>query len=642
MQETSARRPRACGTWPSPLSPELAAAASSALAHPQPDGDHLYWLETRPAEGGRSTLVERAPDGSRRDLLPPPLNVRSQVHEYGGRPFVVAGGVLYFVLRDDQRLYRLDLSDPRALPQPLTPDHAGFRFAEPIVDRKRQRLLAVCEWHREGRHSAAPENFIAAIPFSGGVVDPLVRGADFYAAPCLSDDGERLAWLSWNHPAMPWDNAALWIGDLDPAGACTQVRPVAGGDNEAIFQPGWLDQRHLAFCSDRSDWWNLYHWHDGGDGGPLTALNAEFGAPLWTLGMSVWAPSGSRITTCYSRSGRWHLGLLDTDSGALTELQTPHSEFRDLSAAGQYAYCIAAGPDRGDELLEIDTRDGSWRCLHRIGEPVLPTTYVPAPETFRYPTGDGTEAHGFYYAPAHPDFEPLPEERPPLIALCHGGPTGAASTAWSPKIRFWTSRGFAVADFNYRGSTGYGRAYRDALRGNWGVADIEDLVFGVRHLAATGRADRERLLIRGSSAGGFTVLAALTFTKMFRAGASLYGIGDLEALARDTHKFESRYLDHLIGPWPEARAHYRARSPLYHAEQIQCPVIFFQGLDDKVVPPDQTLAMVEALRARDLPVTYVPFPGEGHGFRRPAHVARVFREELSFYLQVLDLDAEPT
>ena len=629
---------RACGTWPSPITPEFAAAAGGALAHPQRDGEMLYWLETRPAEGGRNTLVERGPDGQLRDLLPPPINVRSQVHEYGGRPFVVADGMLYFVLRDDQRLYRLNLGDPRALPVPLTPDHRGLRFAEPVVDRARQRLLAICEWHREGRHSAEPENFIAAVPFAGGEVEPLLRGADFYAGPSLDPEGNRLAWLSWNHPDMPWDGAELWIAELDQAGRCSGARRIAGGHGEAVFQPGWLGDRRLIYSCDRSGWWNLHSWQGHGDGAPLAAMAAEFGAPLWTLGMSVWAPGEQRITACYSQDGRWHLGILETRTGTLTEIDTPYSEFRDLSGCGDQAYCIAAGPDRGDELLEIDVRSGRWRRLHAVGGPTLDPGFAPAPEAFRYATGDGASAHGFYYAPAHPDYRPRAGERPPLIALCHGGPTGATSTAWNPKVRFWTSRGFAVADFNYRGSTGYGRAYREALNGNWGLFDIEDLVAGVHHLAAAGRADPDRLLIRGSSAGGYTVLAALTFTTAFRAGASLYGIGDLERLARDTHKFESRYLDRLIGPWPEASERYRARSPLHHAEQMRCPVIFFQGLDDKVVPPDQTLAMVEALRKRDLPVTYVPFPGEGHGFRRPENVARVFREELAFYRRVLGLD----
>ena len=642
-----------CGSWPSPITPELAASTAGTIDWPLADGDILYWIETRPTEGGRSAVVALAPDGTRRDLLPAPINVRSRVHEYGGRPYMVADGILYFVLQDDQRIYRLDTRhlDTRhayALPVAITPAEGGLRFAEPCLDRRHNRLLAIGERHHPDTVNGvkrAPTNFIATIALDdSGAVDELVSGDDFYAYPSLSPDGRQLAWISWNHPDMPWDRTHLWLADIGADGACRNVRHIAGGNavcptGEAVLQPGWTAAGELLFVSDRSGWWNLYRLTASGTTVAAFPLVAEFAAPLWSLGMSTWAAcANGQLATAYTRNGLWQLGLIDPATRTLKGIDAPHTEFAALAAAGNRVWCVASSPAHGSELLELDATSGVWRCLHRLGDPGLDPGFLPAPENFHYPTEDGTEAHGFYYRPAHPGYAPLPGELPPLIALCHGGPTGATSTAYSAKVRFWTSRGFAVADFNYRGSTGYGRAYRDALRGRWGLADIADVVAGVRHLAARGRADPARLLIRGSSAGGYTVLAALTFADVFRAGASLYGIGDLEALARDTHKFESRYLDGLVGPWPAARERYRARSPIHHVEQLDCPVIFFQGLDDKVVPPNQTLAMVAALHARDLPVVYVPFPGEGHGFRRPEHVARVFREELAFYQQVLRIE----
>lgn len=640
-----------CGSWPSPITPERAASAAGAIEWPLADGDALYWLETRPSEGGRSAVVTLASNGIRRDLLPAPINVRSRVHEYGGRPYTVADGILYFVLQDDQRIYRLDTRDSRALPIAITPAEHGLRFAEPCLDRRHRRLLAIAERHypgTAGRPKREPTNFIAAIALDGsGTVEELVSGDDFYAYPSLSPDGSQLAWISWNHPDMPWDRTRLWRADIGPDGACSNQECRAGSGNgvapagESVVQPGWSATGELLFVSDRSGCWNLYRAGASAGGGSAAIFPraAEFATPLWSLGMSTWAAcDNGRLTAAYTHQGLWHLGIIDPATRTLRAIDTPYTEFAALAAAGNRVWCVASSPASGSELLEIDTTSGAWRCLQRVGDPGLDPGFLPAPEHFSYATEGGIEAHGFYYRPAHPGCAPLPGELPPLIALCHGGPTGATSSAYSAKVRFWTSRGFAVADFNYRGSTGYGRAYRDALRGRWGLADVADVVAGVRHLAAQGRADLGRLLIRGSSAGGYTVLAALTFSDVFRAGASLYGIGDLEALARDTHKFESRYLDGLVGPWPEARAQYRARSPIHHADRIDCPVIFFQGLDDKVVPPNQTLAMVAALRARDLPVVYVPFPGEGHGFRKPEHVARVFREELAFYREVLGIE----
>lgn len=684
MAEPSKKNTAPCGSWPSPITPELAAGAAGSLDYPVVDGDYLYWLESRPEENGRNTVMRMrrpapgnaepcrdTPRDTVREMLRSPLSVRSRVHEYGGKAFTVKDDVLYFVLQDDQCIYRLDTRVANALPEVLSPANQGLRFAELCVDSTRQRLIVVCEQHlAEGEE---PENFIAAIPLNTDqTLHKLLTGADFYAYPCLNADGSRLAFISWRHPDMPWDNTRLEIAGFDADGAISSIeQPLAPWDKvealgkkakpESILQPKWAPDDGLFFVSDRSEWWNIYYLNAGAtaqNGLACTSVSpmaAEFATPLWTLGMSNYDiadgnddKSGTQcLITTYTQDGLWQLGYVtinpDTKSptqhATLKTVATPYTQLSSVTAKGNRAWFIGSSPCHGSELVELDIATQEMAVLRQLGNPSLDAGHFSQPQTLLYPTTNSDTARGFYYPPTHPEYRSPKSETPPLIALCHGGPTGATSTALSYKIQFWTNRGFAIADFNYRGSTGFGRSYRNKLRGNWGRADVDDIVAGVEHLCERGLADPERLLIHGSSAGGYTVLAALAFTDIFRAGASLYGIGDLETLAQDTHKFEARYLDSLIGPYPEARQTYIERSPLHHTDKLNCPVIFFQGLDDRVVPANQALAMVDSLKAKGLEVVYVSFSGEGHGFRSAKNIARVFREELAFYQRVLGIPA---
>lgn len=617
------------GAWASPITADQIVQGSVGLGQIVVDGDAVYWAESRPSEKGRVTIMRWDGTGDASgevvEILPGDFGVRSRVHEYGGGAYTVSDGVAYFVRDRDQRVWRLK---PGGVPEALTPEGAA-RYADLVVDGARGRVIAVREDHRAGL--AEPENDLVAIGFDGGLT-VLARGDDFYASPCLSPDGAQLAWLSWSHPNMPWDGTTLWLADLDGAGAPQNVRVIAGGVDESIFQPSWSREGALYFVSDQTGWWNLY---TGGVGEPCAVcpMEADFGRPQWAFGMSAYAHLESgNIVASFSQNGKRLMGLLDPGSGDLQVLETPYCEFDGLAAMGDSPVFLSASPTDAARLV-ILAPSGADSVVVRLSlDFAVDPGDVSCAETVTFPTEDGLQAHGFYYAPMNRNF--AGEGPPPLIVKSHGGPTGQTSDAFSLKIQYWTSRGFAVLDVNYRGSTGYGRAYRRMLDGAWGVADVDDCVNGARWLVDQGRADGDRLIITGGSAGGYTTLSALTFHDTFKAGASHYGIGDLTALAKDTHKFESRYLDRLVGPWPEGQALYRARSPIEHADGLDCPVIFFQGLDDKVVPPNQAEAMVAVLRDKGIPVAYVPFTGEGHGFRQAANIKRALEAELYFYGRV--------
>ena len=619
------------GTWSSPITAEVLLQGTVGLAHPRVHEGELFWLESRPAEGGRVAVVRRRRDGTVADCLPPPWNARSRVHEYGGIGYTVLDGTLYFTHFADQRIHALPLDAPDAAPRPVTPDD-GTRWADLAPDPARRRLVAVGEADRDGDE---PRNFLAAIPVDGdGTVEKLVGGHDFFSAPRLSPDGTRLAWLAWNHPRMPWDGTLLCESVLDGAGRPSAPRTVAGGPDEAIFQPEWDARGRLLCVSDRSGWWNL-HRVEAAELRALHPMEADFGLPLWVFGMRTYVPLPDGRIAC-----SWHapegdrLGLLDPEDGRLEPVDLPFTALDGIAAGDGEVVLVAASPTRFPELVSVPLGGGAPRVLRRASTLELDPAVLAAPEPVTFPTSHGGRAHGYFYRPAHPHCRGAEGERPPLLVIGHGGPTGATSTALNLKIRFWTSRGFAVLDVDYRGSTGYGRAYRDALKGGWGELDVDDCVAAARFVAGRGDVDPARMAIRGSSAGGLTVLGALAFHDVFRAGASLYGVADLEALARDTHKFESRYLDSLVGPLPEAADRYRARSPLHHADGIDAPVIFLQGLEDRIVPPSQAEAMVEALDARGVPVAYVPFEGEQHGFRRAETIRAALEAELWFYGRV--------
>jgi len=623
------------GTWPSPITAERVAAGVLRLGAPAVDGPRLYWLEGRPDEGGRSVLVQRDPDGRHTDLTPAPYNVRTRVHEDGGGDYLVAGGTVWFANFDDQRVYRQAAG---GAPEPLTAE-APWRFADFALDGARGRLVCV---HEDHSGPGEPANVLAAIELSTGAVQVLEASHDFYASPRLAPGGRQLAWLTWDHPRMPWDGTELWVAALDADGRPQAPRRIAGGPAESVFQPEWGPDGALYFVSDPGGWWNIRRW-DGREIQPLCPMEAEFGQPQWMLGMRTYDfDAGGRIVCAYCTQGAWHLARVDPRSGVLEALETPFTQFQGLRVAGHRAIFLGGAPDRPGAVVALDLAQSELQVLRESTALDFDPACIAAPEAVAFPTGGGDTAYGFFYAPRNPACSGPGSERPPLVVTTHGGPTGATSDSLNLSVQFWTSRGFAVLDVNYRGSTGYGRRYREALYGRWGVADVEDCIHGARHLVEAGRVDGERLVIRGASAGGYTTLAALTFHDVFHAGASHYGVSDLEALAQDTHKFESRYLDQLVGPYPQARATYRARSPLRHAERLARPVIFFQGLDDPVVPPNQAEAMVRALRERGLPVAYIAFEGEQHGFRRADSTRRALEAELYFYGRVLGFEPADT
>ena len=621
------------GSWESPITTDLIVQDAVRLGAIQLDGDEVYWVETRAADGGRNVVVRRTPDGATHDVTPAPFNARTRVHEYGGLCFWVADGVVWFANFADQRVYR---QEPGAAPVAITPDGVDLRFGDGMVDRRRGRLVCVREDHRAPGREAV--NAVVALDLAaGGAGEVLVSGSDFYGYPALSPDGTRLAWLAWNHPHMPWDETELWVADLLEDGSVGAPRLVAGGRGESVFQPEWSPDGVLYFVSDRSGWWNLYRWRDG-QREALAPLQAEFGVPAWTLGSRTYAfESADRLFCRYLEEGRTRLAALDTRSKRLTLIETPYTEAErgDIKAARGRVVMVAAAQNLPSCLLSLNPDSGEVTRLRQSRELTVDAGYLSAPRPIAFETADGDTAHAFYYPPCNRDYEGAPGERPPLLVKSHGGPTGATSAALSLGNQFWTSRGIAVVDVNYGGSTGYGTAYRRRLNGRWGIVDVDDCINAALHLVRAGEVDGDRLLVTGGSAGGYTTLAALTFRNVFRAGASYYGISDLEALAKETHKFESRYLDSLVGPYPERRDRYLERSPIHHTERLSCPIILLQGLEDRVVPPNQAEMMVAALRRKGLPVAYLPFPGEQHGFRKAKNAKRALEAELYFYSRIL-------
>ena len=623
------------GFWKSPITSAVIVAESIRLGQIAVSGGDIYWTEGRPREAGRYAIVRRTPEGGTQEITPEPFNARTRVHEYGGGGFWLDGATVFFTNFNDQRLYSAAPGKP---PQPITPE-AAWRYADGIVDRRRNRLIAIREDHTPASREAV--NTVVAIDLSGDRGQTvLASGADFYSDPRLSPDGTRLCWLEWRHPNMPWDGAELRIAEILPNGTLGEPRLVAGAVDESIFQPQWSPGGMLYFVSDRSGWWNLYR-ENGGAIEALALMEADFGLPQWIFGRSTYAFASEGSVVCaYTVLGEQRLARLDMVSGAasrtapakLQPIDTPYTEIDELRAGPGYVVFKGGSPTEPSSIVRLDLATSEAEVLRRSFDPREDLRrYFSIPETIEFPTTNGLTSHGFFYAPRNPDFTPPPEEKPPLLVISHGGPTGATTSALSLLIQYWTSRGFGVLDVNYGGSTGYGREYRRRLNGQWGVVDVEDCTRGALYLAEQGRADRERLIIRGGSAGGYTTLAALAFRDVFRAGASYYGVSDIEALARDTHKFESRYDQTLVG----ARELYRERSPIYSVDKLTAPVIFFQGSEDKVVPPNQAETMVDALRKKGVPVCYVLFEGEQHGFRRAENIQRALDAELYFYASIL-------
>jgi len=627
----------AYGSWKSPITSDLIVAGTIGLGEIALDGNDIYWIESRPSEGGRSVIVRRSPDGAISDVTPTGFNARTTVHEYGGGAYVVDAGSVYFSNYADQRLY---LQSPGEAPQPIT-SAEKMRYADAVIDRRRNLIYAVREDHSEGGRDAI--NTLVKINLDGDTSgEIIVSGHDFFSSPRLSPDGNRLAWLSWDHPNLPWDGTELWVGTLDESGLIVSAEIVAGGQNESIFQPEWSPGGVLHFVSDRTGWWNLYRSIDSGIEA-LCAMDAEFGAPQWVFRMSTYAfESDRRIICTYCDRGNWQLASLDTTTNKLESIDVPYTEITSLRAAGGRVVFCGGSPTDAISIISVDSETGGPSVVRRSSSVEADEGYLSIPRQVEFPTENGLASHAFFYPPTNRDYKAPREERPPLIVISHGGPTSASTTTLKLSIQFWASRGFGVLDVNYGGSTGYGRKYRERLNGQWGVVDVDDCANGARYLVESGEADGNRLIIRGGSAGGYTTLAALTFRDVFKAGASYYGISDLELLEQDCHKFESRYNYSLVGPYPGRRDLYWERSPIHFTDRLSCPIILFQGLEDKVVPPNQAVMMYEAALKKGLPVAYVPFKGEQHGFRRAENIKRSLDGELYFYSKVFAFElAEP-
>ncbi|MEN3270126.1 S9 family peptidase [Pseudonocardia sp.] len=631
---------RPYGSWPTPITSELVITAAVRLSDVRVDGADIVWSEGRPAEGGRTQLVRRALDGTTIDLLPAGRDARTAVHEYGGAAWWVCDGIVWFTDWADQRLYRLA---PGAEPEPLTPEPAtprADRFADGDLAHDRTWIVCVRERHAGESATEVQNEIVRLAAHVPSEPEVLVTGPDFVAAPRLSPDGRLLAWLQWNHPSMPWDDTELVVRDLGTG----EVTVVAGGPGESVAEPRWQPDGSLWFISDRTDWWNLYRWVPDADIEPVVRTDAEIGVPGWTFGSARFAVlADGRVVFARRRQGFDALAVRELD-GSLVDLDLPFSAISAVRSTGPGTVAVVAGsPAAESGVFLVDVATSAVEPLRPPRDLRVDPSMVSVPEAISFPSvdaaGERRTAHALFYPPTHEQFRGPDGELPPLLVEIHGGPTSAAVPALSLPVQYWTSRGFAVVDVNYGGSTGYGRAYREQLLGEWGVVDVADCMAAAEWLAAQGRVDRNRMCIRGGSAGGYTTLAALARADTpFAAGANYYGVADLAALAADTHKFESRYLDRLVGPYPEAREVYEERSPIHHVDRFDRPLIVLQGAEDEIVPPSQSELIVDALRARRRPVAYLLFDGEQHGFRRAENIRRALDAELSFYAQVLDFE----
>lgn len=625
------------GSWKSPITSEELTKSAIRLEDVALDGDAVYWSEQHPNEGGRYAIERWLPDGSVVELLPVPFSARTRVHEYGGAGFTAVDGAVYFSNDADQRVYRLDAGGSVT---PLTPA-ADIRHADFTADRARNRLIAVREDHTTGAAEAV--NSIGAIPLDGSMNGGvLIGGHDFFASPRISPNGSQLAWLSWDHPNMPWDGCELWVGTIAADGSIGNQRLVGGGNSESIFQPTWSPEGVLYSTSDRTGFWNLYR--DGANGPVIVKeAAAEYGRPLWVFGLTTFGfLDANRILAASFRDGRWGLAVLDLQAGTEKKIELPSTSIAHVETSPGAAVLIVGSPVEAAALVRIDVESGKVTQIRASTDREFDRGYISVPGAIEFPTTGGKTAFGFYYPPQNKDFAAPEGELPPLIVLSHGGPTSGTSTALRLQNQYWTSRGIAVLDVDYGGSANYGREYRERLNGQWGIVDVDDCVNGAKHLISEGLVDPERVIIQGGSAGGYTTLSALAFRDFFKAGVSFYGIGDLEAMTTDTHKFESRYLDGLIGPYPERIDLYRERSAIHYVDNISAPMLIFQGSEDKVVPPNQAQMMYDAVKAKGLPVAMVIYEGEQHGFRKAETIRHSLDAELAFLGRVFGFEpADP-
>lgn len=628
------------GCWPSAVSADMVAGQAVRFGPVRSDRDCLYWSESRPAEKGRGVIVCRVGDGTFRDVNPPPFSARSRVHEYGGGEFTPADGTVYFVNDVDQEIHEVV---GQAGPARIT-DAPGMRFADMVVDRARERLIAVAERHR-GDHDPTPENLLVAVDLSTarrGRIAELAAGRDFYSSPSLSPDGRRLAWLEWSLPAMPWAAAELHVADIDETGGLASARKIAGGPANAVFQPEWGTNGTLYFVWAASGWGNLYCWRDEAVDAVLS-LDAEFGRPMWVFGMRSYALlDGGAIFATFIDDGRFCCGIVDAATGALVRLESKARGYDSVVALGDAAAAVVTFDDAPPAVVVI-TPDAEGKA--RV-EPVrssadmrLDPADVSVGKPVGFTSGEGGDVRALYYAPASAQWQGQPEGLPPAVVMVHGGPTAYADRGLRLRVQYWTNRGFAVLDLDFAGSFGYGRAFREALDGHWGMQDAVDAAAAAQWLATSGLADPERIVITGGSAGGYTALNVLVRHDEFAGAAAYYGISDMALLARTTHKFESGYISTLTGIAADAPDEaYRAISPVWNADRIDKPVILFQGAEDKVVPPEQSRAIAAALAMRGVPVFYVEYPGEGHGFRQAQNMIDAILKEHAFYARILGLE----
>ncbi len=674
--QPSSSKPRLpFGSWPSLITAELVASSAPKRFDTHINEGRIFWCESIASEKGRTGImmfdgaVAGKPSAGKpvvseqqpQSILPRPLSVKSKVHEYGGAAFTIDNETVYFVLADDQRIYSGNFNSDEFVPTPLTPDTQNevieFRFADLIFDATHKRLIAVCEAHNKNDpHNV--QNYLVSIPVNPenqekpvekSIFSILHQGHDFYSNPRISPNGKQLVWLTWDHPDMPWDNTQLWLADISQSGL-DNVRKVAGNGDESIFQPSWSETGDLFFVSDRNNWWNIYRlnadslseYRTTPEPENLCNLEGEFATPQWVFGMSTYGfLNQNTLLATYTQKGEWHLAKIHLNAPIDKRIEPIDSDltsFEGIQCAHNTATLIAASPTQARAVYQFS--ENTLRPISSI-TPAIGTEELSTPTPIEFPTTDEQKAKALFYPPQNSHAQNTGES-PPLIVICHGGPTGATESSLNFKIQYWTNRGFAVADVNYRGSTGYGREFRQRLFNKWGVYDVDDVCAVVDYLGEQGLVDPQLSVIKGSSAGGYTVLAALTFKNTFKAGVSLYGIGDLELLANDTHKFEARYLDKLIGPYPEKADVYKARSPIHFVEKISCPMLIFQGLQDKVVPPNQAERIVAAAKSKGLPVAYVTYPEEAHGFRQPKTIEHMLNAEHQFYAYLLGLEVEPT
>lgn len=629
----------AFGSWKSPITTDLMLEDSVGLGEISIFGDDVYWIEMRPQEKGRYVVVKQTPDGKQTDVIPQEFNARTRVHEYGGGSYLMTEKGLVFTNFSDQALYLVDVSNNCIK---LT-DNEACRYADMIYDKNLNRLICVREDHSNENHEAI--NTIVAVslsdPLSRSIEEKvLVKGADFYSNPRISHDGKQLCWISWNHPNMPWDNTSLSLAEMDSNAELGMPVHIAGGDNEkeAVCQPLWSPDNTLYFISDRSNWWNLYRVINN-KVESVKKMEAEFAVPQWSFRECNYDfVNKDIIQAIYRRNGLAYLASMNVNEKSLETIELPYTDFESIVCHENKSWFLAASPTQFPSIVEYDIEKNKTSVLRKANNLTIDEDNISIGESLSFPVDEKNNAYAFFYRPKNKLFTGLDNEKPPLIVMSHGGPTGESHNGIKMVAQFFTSRGFAVLDVNYGGSSGYGRAYRQRLNKKWGIVDVNDCSKAALYVAEQGWVDKERLAIRGGSAGGFTTLASLAFTDVFKAGASHYGVSDLEALAKETHKFESRYLDSLIGAYPEEQELYKKRSPVYAVDKLSCPVIFFQGLEDKIVLPNQAEMMVDALKEKGIPVAYIAYEGEQHGFRQAKNIKRTLEAELYFYSTIFNFE----